>query len=108
MKEELFTTSSNEVVETYRTVVYECHVHHRLEYTVLDFILFVQILDLAEKSTVELLAFFWAGRFMKVWFVAFLCRCKECELRDSVGSVQMKAWAPASPNSPHRISPPMS
>lgn len=66
---------------TYRPVVDQCHLHHRLELAILDPVGRVALLDSLHKVVIEPAGFFRVGGAVKVGLGALLRLGEERELR---------------------------
>ena len=61
------------VINTYRAVVHQSHIHHGLKDAVFNSVFAVERADLRDETVVEFFSFGGGGGFVEVGFIAFLC-----------------------------------
>lgn len=70
-----------DVAVTYRAVVNQRNIHHRLKDTVFDLFVIVQLLNFLEEGCVQFLGLVRSSRSMEIRLGTFLRRSQECKLR---------------------------
>lgn len=67
----LYLAIQSAVVDTYRAVIHQCHIHHGCKNAVLDLARFIKFLDFFEEGLVKFLGFCAVCRLMEVGFISF-------------------------------------
>lgn len=93
-------------VQTHRSIVHQCDIHHRSKDAVFDFVLAKLVLYLLEEMLIQCPSFLAACRLVEIWLVTFFCGSKQRKLRDCcISRVELK---PIDNYSPHKTSPSIS
>lgn len=69
-------------IETHRSIVDQCHLHHSLELAVLDTVFFITGFHFLDQVVVEATCVLGQGGSMKIGLSSLLRPRQQCELRD--------------------------